>query len=186
MTETIFDAEDRSPETVEAAERRVYFLIARRDAAWTVIMASRAGPNLPTDVYIMFKIIHGNAEGDLVEARRQFTRAATIYREVKRQEWMAINAAKPKGNLSIPALNALYLDIDALDNRIMAIAKTATEREWIDAQEERDALEHYWSGRRINWDKRMAMRVAGRKPPTKRGPRRTILVDGVRTKLENA
>ena len=49
---------------VETSERKLRTAIAKRDAAMTVIEASRRGPNFPTNIYIAFKIIHGNAEGD--------------------------------------------------------------------------------------------------------------------------
>jgi hypothetical protein len=183
MTETIFTDVDRSPATVENAERRLRTLIRKRDAAQTIIGASRSGPNLPTPYYVVFKIAHGNFEADVIEARRDLKRAAMIYRECKRQEWMATNARKPTRNHSITELNAMYFEIAALDDKLAAMVGTATERELMDAEAERDALESYWSDARINWDKRMAVRAAGREPPKSRKGR-TAMVDGVRTKIE--
>lgn len=83
---TGFTNEDCSPETVVAAERRLCDAIARRDAALTVIEVSREGPSLPTEMYVAFKLIHGDAEAEIEEARDELERAALLYAEATRQE----------------------------------------------------------------------------------------------------
>jgi hypothetical protein len=75
------DKDEYSARDVDDAKRTLAMWIAKRDAAWTVIEISRAGPNFPPAVYCMFKVIHGNAESEIIEARRKFERASMLYAE---------------------------------------------------------------------------------------------------------
>ena len=75
------DKDEYSAQDVADAKRVLAMWIAKRDAAWRVIEISRGGPNLPPKVYCLFKVIHGNAEGEIIEARRKLERASMIYAE---------------------------------------------------------------------------------------------------------
>lgn len=72
----------------ETTERNLRREIAKRDAAMTVIEISRQGPNLPTDVYIMFKKIHGNAEADAHRLAHYLRNYGSIYHGEQSGKWM--------------------------------------------------------------------------------------------------
>jgi len=75
------DKDEYSAQDVADAARSIAFWTAKRDAAWRVIEISRAGPNFPPAVYCAFKVIHGNADWEVIEARRKFERASMLYAE---------------------------------------------------------------------------------------------------------
>jgi hypothetical protein len=76
---------------VDAEEIKLRTEIARRNALMVIIQASRdciPGLKLTKDAYIGFKIAHGNAEGDIDQARHRLRMFGIYYHSKRTHEWM--------------------------------------------------------------------------------------------------
>jgi hypothetical protein len=116
-------------EATDINERHLRREIARRDAAMTVIEASRRGPNLPTDVYIKFKLIHGNAEADAHRFAHYLRNYGSIYHGQQSGRWMDEQDGMTVRRPTLTQLWQRWFDVLAARKEYASIAdETLTDR----------------------------------------------------------
>jgi hypothetical protein len=117
----------KATETTERMTRRK---IAERDAAMTVIEVSRQGPNFPTDIYIMFKLIHGNAEADAHRYAHYLRNYGGFYYSKQSRQWMNEQDEMKVGNVSLTQVWGKWFDIVAARKAYDDIADVTLTDRW--------------------------------------------------------
>jgi hypothetical protein len=166
----------------DTSEHRLRTAIAKRDAAMTVIEISRHECTLPKDVYIMFKIIHGNKEADAHRYAYYLRSYGRIYYGQQSGRWMqevhAMEVQKPSLKLvwqhwhNVLAARKEYesIPVDTLTDKWGCDKITIVSRAKIDAElavdraaAVYDTVLRAFEGRaKKTWEQTLTLRV---KPP---------------------